>query len=89
MCCTFVLHLFCATVLPKAASLAMAVVPESTQGYVKVAAFQTVGALNIGKSEMARPPLPIPFFRVGTQDVTTSYRSVRKMLHGHAKMSPR
>jgi hypothetical protein len=29
-----------------------------------------VGALNIGKSEMPRPPLPVVFFRVGTQDVT-------------------
>ncbi len=59
------------------------------KGHVKVAAVRTVGALNIGKSEMARPPLPVPFYRVGTQDVTTSCRSVRKMLHGHAKMSPR
>jgi hypothetical protein len=30
------------------------------QGHVKVAAFQTVGAPNSGKSEMARPPLPVP-----------------------------
>ncbi len=40
------------------------------QGHVKVAAVRTVGALNFGKSEMARPALPVPFFCVGAQDVT-------------------
>ena len=48
------------------------------QGHVKVVAVRTVGALNIGKSEMARPPLPVPFFRVGTQDVTASYQKCPK-----------
>jgi hypothetical protein len=58
-------------------------------GRVEVGAVRTVGALNVGKLEMALPPFPVPFFRVDTHDVTLLYQSVRKMLHGHVKMSPR
>jgi uncharacterized ParB-like nuclease family protein len=39
-------------------------------GRVGVAAVRTVGALNVGKLEMALPPLPVSFFRVDTQDIT-------------------